>query len=32
MRYDDALAPDSCFGRYSNDPRDDHLVNAKGAI
>jgi hypothetical protein len=29
MRYDDALAPDSCFGRYSNDPRDDHLVNAK---
>jgi hypothetical protein len=32
MRYDDALAPDNCFGRCSNDPRDDHLDNAKEAM
>jgi hypothetical protein len=30
MRYVDALALYSCYGRYCNDPRDDHLVNEKG--
>ena len=27
--YIDAAREDSCFGRFANDPRDDHLVNAK---
>ena len=27
--YIDALSEVSCYGRYSNDPIDDHLVNAK---
>jgi hypothetical protein len=27
--YIDAIHESSCFGRYANDPIDDHLVNAK---
>ena len=29
MVYIDAWEEDSCFGRFINDPLDDHLVNAK---